>query len=92
AELEPAPASTPASTPAPPVPTRARKPARPAPVDAGVLVLHRGGPHAGRIRRVPTDLARQALVYERDLAVYRPEVPARQVDTPEGRAQVWVCT
>lgn len=88
AELPPAAAPAEPDRPETPVPRpRARRPA-----EGGVLVLHRGGPHAGRVRNVPRDLARQALVYERDLAVYRPEVPARVVQTPQGPAQVWVCT
>ncbi|QNG37103.1 ANTAR domain-containing protein [Geodermatophilaceae bacterium NBWT11] len=106
AAAAPAPAElTPAASPAveavPPAeaqdetartPARPREAARTAPVDPGVLVLHRGGPHAGRVRRVPAEMSRQALVYERDLAVYRPEVPPRLLPTPEGPAQVWVCT
>ena len=57
------------------------------------LIFHIGGPRDGEVGDVPErDLATSVLVYDgpRWLGVYEPADPPSKVDTPPGRAEVWV--
>lgn len=58
---------------------------------AMVVVIHQGGPHHRRVRRLSAHQAEHAVVYDRDLSIYERANPPRTIDTTVGPAQVWVC-